>query len=561
MTDTLAPSDRKATLDWYESFWRAVEYDGREHDYLGRKFGKGPARRIEGPWYEADAEASVRSVPMASRKPASPSRLGRTIVTRFTDALYADGKAPSIVVKGDSTTNEFLEGIRLAGAYWPSWVETRNVGGALGSVLRTFAFHDGVPVFEVHNPKYVSIQWGDRATGRILAVDITYQYPVEERSRRGWVTRWYWYRRRIDTRADTVFKPLEASADPSSGWDIETEVVHGLGFFPGVWIQNTRCSDTIDGEPDCYGQFEAIQEYDALKSLASAGLLPNADPTLVIATTKRVGEVRKGSGNAIILNPSESATYLTLSGEAAAACISTAKALKEDICQALSVVLEGTDSGAQGGATATEIRHRYRSFFERTDSFRAQYGAAMKTEAELLLAAARRLMEPVAPAAEGDDVPLTTLDTEIALGLLNDVDADVPSTFTNGIEGGVTLYRQVLKLPPKLSDDDGDPDTPATLRQRELGPGGIVDVSWPEHIALTPVEIQTLVAGLVAAREAGFIDQNGAATAFLQAFGVRDTAATIAKATAEKEARAAEAAAKFQAAMAASGPQFSEERP
>ena len=545
---TIGASPRTQQLDYYEGFFRCLEYEGRVNDFWGRTLAAGGKPQFRPQQYDTTEEQSFTSLPLEHRRPPAPSRLARTIITRFTEALFSDDKRPQLRVLGDPLSEEYLEGIVRAGRLWAKMVEARNLGGAIGSVVVSFAFHDGKPVFEIHNAKNVVPTWKDRATNELECIDITYQYSKQIKTRKGWDDRWFWYRRFIGTELDVVFEPAPVLPDMADHiWVPANVVAHALGDCPVVWFQNTLDSSCIDGEPDVYGQHEAIKHVDALYGMASIGTIPNCDPTTVIKTNKKVGEIKKGSQNALVLLPGEEASYMELGGTGATVAMSVGDKLKEQVLEAVCCVLEGKDAGVDA-ATATAIRHRYRSFFGRVSLFRQQYGEGLRVLGEKVLAAARTLttarMEPVPEEPQRAE---TTFDREQRAGL-------IPGLPTEEVEGPEEdmLVRPVkyrLDVPMKIVDGDGDPNTPDTMEPRVLGGGGIVEVVWPEHITPTPAETGAMVATLTAAEAAGYLDSETAGKLLGQFMGLSDIAAILRKAAKEKADRTKLAQAALDAQM------------
>lgn len=546
---TLGSSIRNERLDYYESFYQCVEYDGRGADFQGRILAPGGAAQAGlGPQYDSRATQSAEDCPYEERRPPAPSRLASTIIQTLTGELFADSSHPTIRVLGDRRTQEFVDGIVSAGQLWAAFTEARNLGGAIGSVVVAFSFVDGTPCFEVVNSKFCVPIWRNRATNDLDALEVTYQYPVEVRTRKGWETRWFWYRRHIGRSVDVVFKRVPVSVEDvtdSSVWVPSNVVEHAFGEVPAVWMQNTRDSQQVDGRPDCYGQFDAILQIDTLYGLAAIGTIPNCDPTAILATKKTVGQLRKGSKNAIVLDPGESASYLELSGTGATTAMSVADKLKSQVQEACAVVLPSSSDANAAAATATEIRHRYRAFHAHIDGLRQQYGAGLKVLTEKMLRAARKLLTP--------QVRTSSQEREPELGRLT-IDSElppVPSEFNEGQEdesaGRPTSYS--IKLPPRVIDTDEDPETPSELQERELGPGGVVEVTWPAHVTPVPTEVQTQVAVLSAAEAAGYIDNETAAGLFAQFIGLEDAGAVYRKAQGQKTQRDAAEAAKMKAAL------------
>ena len=553
---SLGDSPRQRRMAWYESFFRCSEYESCGYDFNGRSLAKGAssgstlssAGMPEG--YVDWAEKGADSVPYQLRKPTAPSRLVRTVVSRFTGSLFSEHKRPSIRWVGDPDTEDYLEGIVQAGQLWSVMEEVRNFGGAQGTGVIGFGFRGGVPVFESFDAKYCLPTWEDRSRQLLRALDVTYRYPVEERTRKGWRTFWYWYRRRIDTTHDTVYEPIEVRpgvipGSPQYPWVPANWTRHDFGEVPLEWIQNTRCSDGIDGDPDCEGQYDAIREMDTERSLAGEGIKPNCDPTLYVATEKQLQSVKKGSRNALHIAPGDTAGYLEMTGSGSVVARENAEALKSSILEAVACVIE---TGAASATTATEIRHRYRAMFDRVDVFRQQYGEGVRRLLEKVERAARKLTTPGSAEPPAPRIP--------AVGSGEPTAPDLPVSDEGDEEEPVgerpTVRR--LVLPPKIVEDPDDPTVPATVEERKLGTGrGILQIVWPEHVIPTPDEVETYTRALAAQEAAGYIDGETAAKLLGTFTGLQDAAVVYRKAQlAKKEQRESEEAAIAQALL---GPQ------
>lgn len=549
----LGDSPRSRKLDYYESFYRCVEYEDRSHDFNGRTLdSRGESRGVRGPvglppGYQDWSERSEDAVPFAKRRPTAPSRLARSVVNRFTGMLFSSKKRPTVRVLGDADTEDWFEGLVEAGDLWQVMTEARNLGGATGTCVISFGFRDGHPCFEVHNPKHCVPTWKDRGRLDVAALDITYKYPVEKRTRKGWRTFWYWYRRRIDHGFDVTYQPIEVAPGVLPGskehpWVPKRWARHGFGEAPVIWVQNTRNSAAIDGDPDCEGQFESIQEHDQERSLAGEGIKPNCDPTVHVATNKKANEIKKGSRNAIVTELGGAASYVEMSGSGTTAARENADALKSQILEAVSCVIEGEGASA---TTATEIRHRYRAMFDQVDVLRTQYGKGLKRLLEKVERAARALGEKQpgesgpAPSPEGGRPGKLTIDkdgrppsTDLPEGEERDED-----------EGGAprpVVYS--IELPPKVIASDNS-EIPDAVMPRKLGDGGgVIQIVWPEHVTPTPAEVETMIRALTSAEAAGYIDGETAAKLLAGHLGIQDAAAVYRKAQLGKAEREAQLA-------------------
>ena len=183
----------------------------------------------------------------------------------------------------------------------------------------------------------------------------------------------YWYRRIIDEEKDTLFKPAPVGEGDEPEWEVAREVGHGLGFCPVVWVQNLPVDEDIDGDSDCEGVDDLLDQYDALVAQAHGAIMADCDPLMVcegVGKTK-MPEVRKGLDTMLSL-PEGSAKYLEMSGAGIKMALELAAQFRQMILEVTQCVLEQPDAG--GAPTATEIERRYSSMLSKADILREQYG-------------------------------------------------------------------------------------------------------------------------------------------------------------------------------------------
>jgi len=519
-------SARHAELSYYESFFRGMEYGARTCDFDGR-----PARPAFGNAAEMGFIFAPRDdgIPYSNRQPLAPSRLARTVVNRFTGLLFAHGATPTVRVLGDPATEDWIDGLVDESRLWAALREARGYGGSMGTAVVSVAVHDGHVVWERHNPKRVTPEWIDRARCLLGAIEIRYMFPRVERRQDGTQeTVWYHYRRRIDTDADTVYHHLRASGRGAvrtpvpSDWQERKRVPHEFGCCPAAWIQNTENSEDIDGEPDCAGQYPAIVQHDEQLAHAVRATGKNCDPTPVVKTKKHnVGDIlQKGSNHAILPGVDGDAHYMEMAGGGTVQARENVATLKHDILEACDVVLE---SEASVATTATEINYRHRAMFARVDTLRDQYGPALVRLLEMVTDYARRVGQAREEPADATD------DGEQAEQA--DETGELPP------QGPPRFTRRLIHVPPKVEDDPDDPEKPATIVPREIGPGGVIKLMWPEHTTPTPAEVETTQRHLVAANAAGWIDGETAARQYASTARLPNPIEAYRKAQREKAER------------------------
>ncbi len=315
--------------------------------------------------------------PRQYRKPTAPYRLLRVIVNRFTGLLFSERHHPTVHVPGDPDTENFVNQMAEDARLWPRMLVARTMGGAQGTVVVGFAFIKGAPRVEVHDARWCIPTWEDRWISKLSAIEKRYQYPIEVRDPETgeWKDEPHWYRRVIDTKSDTIWDPVAVGNGDEPEWDRleSTTVEHGLGFCPCVWIQNLPVEDDIDGESDCHGVYEMVHAMDMINSQVSKGIIENLDPTLLIVSSAKLAEIRKGSDNAIklpstatakngdSLGPSD-ARYLEIGGAGIKEGRETVREWRGYVLEVAQCVL--SDENAKGDTTAFETDRRYSAMIE-----------------------------------------------------------------------------------------------------------------------------------------------------------------------------------------------------
>jgi hypothetical protein len=493
-------SPRQQHLNHLWSYYCAAQYEARATDWDGspragmvEREAIATAGFLPPGFY--DPSGQMNELPLKYRRPLAPHHLARVIVNRFTGLLFSARHHPRVEVAGDTRTEEFVAGVVEAARMWPRMILARTYGGAMGSVAVGFAFRQGRPEVEVFDPRWVAPVFRDRANLTLARLTQQYMYPVEEYDRESdaWVTAWYWYRRVLDEQRDVIYRPARVD-DVEPDWDRLEDVVaeHRFGFCPVVWIQNTPVQDDIDGEPDCHGAYDAIEEIDALISQASLGTKANCDPTLGIVTNADLPALRKGSGNAIKLPIGSSLDYLEISGSGPQAAREMAKELRAAVLETTQVVLEHPDVA---GRTATEIERVYSSMLEKADVLREQYGElGVKPLIEMMLRGAASL-------AAG-----RVVDDRIVKGRLD--------------------------LPPKVVD--------GKLQERTLGSTDVfIQLRWPPYFEPSLPDAQAAAGAAGAAVGARLIDREHGTKFVADYFGVEDPAKVLEAVKAEdREAEA-----------------------
>lgn len=482
----LGLSPRQLELNRRWAVYHCAQYDSRGTDWDGMQ-RLDPIEReavaslgFAAPGF-ADPGGQSRELPIKYRRPSVTYNLAKVIVDRFTGLLFSERRHPNLDSDGDPRTEDAAQALAEATRLWSTLIKARTLGGAMGSVATSFAFVEGRPIVEVHDPRWTIPTFVDRAALRLSSLDKRYMYPVETRDPETglWVTQSYWHRRVVDEERDVVYAPTPVGEGDEPEWVEQVAVEHRLGFCPAVWTQNLPVDDDIDGDPDCHGIWDALESIDFLLSQANRGILRNCDPTLAL---EGVGDlemlsVKKGSDNAIKL-PQGSSKYLEIAGSGPAAAREFVKELRAYALEVAQCVLEHPDVG---GRTATEVERAYSSMLAKADVLREQYGQRLVIPlVEMMLEAARKLDTPRLDPTTGE------------------------------------LVRYALDLRGR----DGAPVS--------LGASGArVTIHWPGYFEPTLVDAQAAAAAAGSAKMSGLIDEENAVKFVAPYFRIDDALASL----------------------------------
>ncbi len=503
----LGLSPRQQELNRWWAVYRCVNYDARKIDWDGKPHmdnvdheAIATAGFIPPGFYDAGA-----TFPIKFRRPTAPYPLPKVIVDRFTGLLFSERRHPQPRVAGDPKTEDFVQALAEASRVWQRMIVARSFGGATGTVIVGFKFREGMPVVEIHDPRWCMPDFEDRHALKLNAIEIRYQYPEDEVVGGKWEQVAYWYRRVIDKENDTVWKPIPVGDGEEPDWNnpnnVNEHVAHNLGFCPVIWVQNLPVEGDIDGDPDCHGLLDMFEAIDAEIAQAHRGTVANCDPTLHIGTNQPLGEVRKGSDNAIKTEIGGTVNYIEITGTGPKAAVELAEKLRAYALEVAQCVLEHPDN--TGAKTATEVERAYSSMIAKADTLREQYGQKCVIPLmEMMVKAAKKVM-------------------------------------TSKVNNEGMIERGTLDLPDRIEELAGGN---VKRTKRELGPGGALTLQWPGYFepSLTDIELATRAAG--EARALGLIDMEHAAKFVSEYYRVDDVGAMLEKAKIEKQQDGAEIA-------------------
>jgi len=488
---SLSPRQRELDRRW--GYYRCEQYAARSVAWDGsRAVGQferdaiALAGYVPPGFYVAHSE----TLPIQFRKPSTPYHLCKVIVDRFTGLLFGQKRHPQVTVKGDEQTEDYVNAVIEAGRLWPQMMLARTFGGATGTAVVGFKVLAGRPSFEVFDPRWCAPTFLDRANLILRALEYrhTFKQEVRDQETGEWVEADFWYRRVIDVEQDVVFEPI--LADPrirNPEWTPATVVRHGLGFCPVAWMQNQAVVTDVDGDPDCQGVYELVEAIDRLNAQGEKGILANCDPTTVITTDAQMGEVRKGSANAIKLPNGGSAGYMEMSGGGIVQAREQAKIYKEMALEVAQCVLEQPDGGNR---TATEVERNFAAMLARADTFREQYGEmGVKRLINMALVAAVSLSRP------------------------------------RNVDGKITRFS--ITLPKK--EDGGE---------HALGKGPYqATLTWPPYFEPSLDDVGKAVSASAMAKQTGLIDQAHATKFIAPFFQVEDPSELAGKVQGEDRAK------------------------
>lgn len=454
--------------------------------------------------------------PLYQRRPGAPYRMPRMIVRGFTNLVFGEGRFPLVKVRGDSRAEDWLQAAVEAARIPERIKHARDVGGAEGTVAISWRFWDGTPRVNVHPGSSVVVQeWADREELLVGVATELLQFSRAEwdDKEKAFLPVHYWRRRDWTPVADVVFRDLRVGSEEErqAGWVIDEAetVVHGEGETHLIWVQNAPAYDASceDGDPDYEGLLEDCDAADLVLSVLAHGGAKNLDPTLLLKLApdiaKKIGQLKKGSENAINVGLGGDASYLELSGASISAGIELLNRIRQAALECAHFVAHDPDKIAAATSGAA-LKLLYHPMISVGNDLRGTYGRAIKRLAGQMLRSARRHLHPE-PALEIDEESPWEA-AEGAQGAPEPGDgADTQDAEAEPAEGSAEPY---LKLPPKLVEEpalgaDGQPfpggEKVQCWEQLDPGEGGEVELVWPEWFEPTSAERQAQLTALAAA--------------------------------------------------------------
>lgn|GEM_PF-2628643 len=525
-------TERYARLDRKEAFARALEYDHQKTDWWG---DRADALETISPevLFPAGTQPSGGESPKKTareKRPTAPTRKAKTTTQRFTDMLFSSQRIPKVKVEQDADTEDYLDAVREAGRFWRSMRIARNKGGGMGSVMMTVHVVESRWVFEVHNAKYVAVKiWKDKRNWSLRGVLLMYRTlrtepgADDDGKPDGSIRQVEYLVRRIITENDdiryTEITVDAAKADPANAWTIDPQLSlhHGLGVFPGTWIQNIADEEDEDGGgADCEGAFETIDTNDRLISQANYATLANCDPTVITSTDPHVvdgnGAMVKGSDFAMEVGLQGSARYMEMTGSGIEMALKVSDKLESQIDEITGAVFPD-DQDIANSQSAKAIELRYAPMISRCDDLRGQYGDAIVEVMKIVVLIGKK--------------------------------AEAPVQLPDGEDGQTRIGKFKLDMPMRRAPA-ADGQATDELVPQKLGAGGYMSLKWGPYFPPTENDIKDMIQNSTAANASRLITQVTAATRVAPLFGVTDVEAEVAGANAESQEQAERALAGFE---------------
>lgn len=515
----LCHGGRFGRLDRLESYYRGTQHDHKQFSWEGMIFGFGQEADIQPGWY----------VPYRLRRPCARYQLGRVMVRRITSMMFGTDRFPELKIENDPDAEDFAKTLATESRLPSRMIEARNEGGAEGAVGISFKFVGGRPRTEVHKAKHCTVlRWADESEWRPAAVLKTYCYPrrIWNKDTKRMEEVMIYHARYWDELREIVWKPIpQQLAETTSWWRVpRQEVVHGFGFIPFYWVQNTPNSQDPDADADYEAVTDDLDELDQILSATSTGTKANVDPTLVIKEDpiKNPGALKKGTGNTIWAEGG--ADYLELSGQATKAGMEMAKEVKSAILDVCGVVMPDEEKLSGAAQSAQAMRILYAPMLAACDVRREQYGEhGIKAVIVGMMRAAKQL---------ASRPPM-------------DTDQATP-------EGAPVLLQSLVLLPPRMvKQEDGS----VKAEPRKPGESEDLVLNWNPYFPPTWTDISAATtAANMANGQKPVASQKTTIQALQSMWGVNDVDAELDRINEEADEAAARQQEMFAQAAATSEP-------
>jgi hypothetical protein len=437
--DKLPGTLRYQRLHTLSRYFRGTQYQARELDVGGYR------KRTPGVYGSAS-----RTPAWSERDPGAVYNVVGEAVETLTEWTLSGEAWCHLEIADDDEAEEWIGKVATLSNLPTTLAAARNMGGATGTAVVSFAIVEGEVFLEVHGPEHCwPLAWRDERRHRPAAVAKVYRgdnplakdegdYPLVCR---------YW-----DEKIEATYRRVKDPVTLTWRWE-ETAppVSHGLGFCPVYWLPQRARDGSHDGVPDGDEDHALVDEVNELYAAGGATTKRNADDTLVVKEDPALnpGQVRKGGYNTIFARGG--AEYLSQDGASATICMEVGKTRAEQMFRRRGVVL--LDRDTMGKTLSGEALKR---IFQRV----------VNTAGDLRGIYARGLIVP------------------LCQGLLN---------------AGRILRgrRQALKIPPRVVVDEALGTK--VISERTPGRSSFVECLWPPAFPPTADDVQKLVTTIASA--------------------------------------------------------------
>jgi len=461
---------RYVMLDYRQSYYDCTQHNKKTYDFDGRVIEPATAQGVtpvssmrEAPYY----------VPLRQRRPSNPVRLGKVIVDASTSLVFGENRFPQMKVEGDNKSQDWTQAVVKAGRLPLHMIRARNIGGGMGTVAISWCFYEGLPRFEVHNPKNLFVhKWANRALLIPEWVTEVYTFYKTQWDGKQFARVHYWFRRDWHPAGDIVFKPSPFQPGKEPVWEIDEAASswHEDGVCHLQWIQNFP-SDEADGIPDYEGLYDQLDTLDVLSSVVAKGAILNLDPTLVLALDQDYVDkkgIQKGSNNSLVVGTGGSANYLELSGAGITAGLALMEHQRKSILETSQTVILNPDVAAAQGMSSVAQKLAYAPMLSKCDVLREQYGSAVE-----------RMLETMIKVAQKRSSTKVTI-TNTATG--EEEEATVALVLPPRVE---ETPRVDALGQPVIDPETGDQIVDVVNVPRVPGEGGDISLLWPPYFQPT----------------------------------------------------------------------------
>lgn len=380
---------RCAYLAHMRRFYEAKQHDKRQWDWDGKQRDPGVGYLMER--LKPQGFIQVSSVaPIADRKPNAPIPLAKQIVTQFTDMLVGEGRQPTIRCRQDDADELYIQAVFKESQAWDVLTQARDVAGACGSAVIVAGVIENKPYMEVLYPEHCWVPTWKRTAKCWKPLVLVHQTLVSktELTEGGALKSVnYWQTRAWDEKQITIYEQIREDETPKKeGLRVVDVIPHNWGTCPVVWYQNTRSTESPDGESDCEGTWPLLDRIDQLNSQGVKATIGNADPTLVLKDTDRAvrkgGHIKKGSNNVIPVGPDGDAKYLEITGSSIEAAFLAIDRLTQQVLQTTRCVVP-TPELVRSNESGEARQILWRSMESRANRLRVGFEAAVVEVAKL----------------------------------------------------------------------------------------------------------------------------------------------------------------------------------